>query len=423
MSIAQVNVGMEQALQTVFANDTLALQAFREKAWRAFQELPDHHFERSNFDDKLYDFTPKHAEGLGEWKNAVERFIDLDSDNPVLVFVDDVLVFTGGLDNLNQGIVVQPLRDAAQHPDILQKIGTVVAVDENKWIALQSAFWHNGVYIHVPKNTTVDGVLQIVHLTTEPGRGAFPRNLIVAETGSKLSLLDLYIANEEIEQELNFGVTEIIAAAGSHVNLGAISNLPKKTTSYWVRRAKVERDAHVDFIVGEMGDGYTVGEFGSLLLGDGSASNGYAFALGTGKAHMDLTAKMVHVGKFSQSDTSARGVMQGRAVGIYRGVTHIQKGASGAVGEQAEKLLMLSPKSRADAIPTLLIDENDVKCGHAASVGQISEEQLFYLMSRGITDADAKRMIVWGFLAPVLAAVPVEHVRQAIIQLLERKMS
>ncbi len=423
MSIAQVNSEIDHDIQKVFANDSVVLREFRENAQRRYQELPEPYFERSSLENRLYSFTPSEATEHAEWQKAVESLVELNSDNPLLVFVNGRLVFLSGMENLPVGVTIKPMREAAQEADVMKLLGSVVPVDENKWTALQSAFWQNGVYIRVSKNAVMPGVIQVVHLTTEKGRGIFPRNLIVADANSQLSVLDLYAALDDVEEELHVGITEVVAAEGSQISYGVISNFPKKTTSYWVRRAKAARDARVDFTVGELGEGYTIGEFGSLLEGEGSASNGHAVALGTGRAHMDLTAKMVHVAKFSQSDTSARGVMQGRAEGIYRGVTHIQKGASGAVGEQSERLLMLSPKSRADAIPTLLIDENDVKCGHAASVGQISEEQLFYLMSRGISEVEAKRMIVWGFLDPVLAALPVDRVRQAVVQILERKMS
>ncbi len=423
MSITQVSPELEHDVQKVFESDSAELKAFRENAKRRYQELPAPHFDRSSMENRIYSFLPTEAEETADWQKTVESLVDLNGEHPLLVFVDDRLVHLGGLENLPKGVTVQTLRVAAQEANVVTLLGNVVPVDENKWTALQSAFWQNGVYIHAPKNAVVPGVIQVVHLTTKKGRGTFPRNLIIADANSQLSVLDLYVASDEVEEELHLGITEVMAAEGSQVSYGVITNFPKQTTSYWIRRAKAARDSRVDFTVGELGEGYTIGEFGSLLEGEGSSSNGHAVALGTGRAHMDLTAKMVHVAKFSQSDTSARGVMQGRADGVYRGVTHIQKGASGAVGEQSERLLMLSPKSRADAIPMLLIDENDVKCGHAASVGQISEEQLFYLMSRGISEAEAKRMVVWGFLDPVLAALPVDRVRQAVVQVLERKMN
>ena len=423
MSITQVSPELEHDIQKVFESDSAALKEFRGNAQQRYQELPEPHFDRSSLENRIYSFIPIEANEPTDWQQAVESLVDLNGEHPLLVFVDDRLVHLGGLENLPNGVTVKTLREAAQEANVVALLGSVVPVNENKWIALQSAFWQNGVYIHAPKNAVIPGVIQVVHLTTKKGRGTFPRNLIVADANSQLSVLDLYVASDEVEEELHIGITEVIAAEGSQVSYGVITNFPKQTTSYWVRRAKAARDSRVDFTVGELGEGYTIGEFGSLLEGEGSSSNGHAVALGTGRAHMDLTAKMVHVAKFSQSDTSARGVMQGRADGVYRGVTHIQKGASGAVGEQSERLLMLSPKSRADAIPMLLIDENDVKCGHAASVGQISEEQLFYLMSRGISEAEAKRMVVWGFLDPVLAALTVDRVRQAVVQILERKMN
>ncbi len=423
MTTAQIGSDLEQDLQKVFGGDSGALRQFRVRAWQAYQTLPPHRFERSDLAGKLPAFAPQSARVAGDWRSVVAPYVDLDGDQPLLVLADGEPVYAQGLDALPDGVTTRPLREAAQEESVVRLLGSVVPVEENQWTALQSAFFQNGAYVHFSKNATFDGVIQVVHVTLTGGRGAFPRNLIVADEGSRLTVLELYLAPEGLLPDAHFGVTEVVARPGSQVDLGVVANLPKKTTSYTVRRALVERDARVDFTVGEFGDGYCVSEFGARLQGAGSASNARAVVLGSGRAHMDLTAKMVHEGVFSQSDTSARGVMQGRAEGVYRGITHIQKGASGAVGEQAERLLMLSPKSRADAIPMLLIDENDVKCGHAASVGQISEEQLFYLMSRGISEAAAKRMIVWGFLDPVLATLPASRVRQAVVEILERKMN
>lgn len=423
MTTTQVSPLVGQDWQTFFSNDGKSLYEFRERAYKEYQELPEPHFERSDFANRLYDFSFAPVKPPQDWRDDVEAIVDLAGEQPVLVFVDGHLEYTHGLNLIPAGVTVKSLRSAADDEAVIQRLGSVIPVAENKWTALQSACWQDGLYLHIARNTSFSGVIQVVHLTTQKGRGSFPRSLVVAEEGSQVSVLDLHLARPEVEEELHFGVTEIIAAADSRVSFGSIQDFPKHTTNYWLQRANVDQNARVDFVVGEMGDGYTVGEFGSSLLGAGSVSTGHAVVLGTGKAHLDLTAKMVHIGKFSESDTSTRGVMLGKADAICRGVTHIQKGASGANGEQTEKLLMLSPKSRADAIPILLIDENDVKCGHAASVGQISEEQLFYLMSRGISKADAKRMIVWGFLDPVLAALPVERVRNAVETILERKMN
>lgn len=409
--------------------DSDELLAKRLAALALYEELPLPKYEKSDVSRRKLDaftlFDQVKTTPLSAWEALVAPYIEGDAVHPLLVVADGEVVYTRGMAGLTAlGVQFLPLREAArQYPqEVLTRLHQAVPYEEDKLLCLGAGLWNEGVYVYVPKGVACPEPLQFVHVAKEGGRGSFVHNLIVAREQSQVTVLETYLAAEDLADNLHVGVTEVFVGAQAQVKDGIVQDLPRRSTNIMVRRALVEQDGVMDWVLGEVGDGYTVAEVGSRLVGAGSRSTSHAVALGSGRAHADLTARMVHEAKFSESDTTARGVMQGRAVAVYRGVTHILKGASGANGQQSEKLLMMSKDSRADAIPMLLIDENDVKCGHAASVGQINEEQLFYLMSRGISESEAKRMVVWGFLDPVLAKLPLGTVKQAVERVLERKM-
>lgn len=407
------------------AGEPAFLQEARRAMALSYGELPAPRYERSDVSRRnLEAFAVRSAEAPGDWRTLAEPFMGADDTHPLLVVADGHVVYERALDlHASQGVVFTSLRRAArQHEELVRRhLGRAVGADD-RLFALNGALWRDGVFLYLPRGVVVKEPLQFICVTTGAGFGTFPRNLIVAQAESGCTFLDAYTAPADLADELHVGVTEAVVGEHARVKLGTVSEFPRRSTTVVRRRALLARGAEAHWVIGEVGDGFTVSEFGSELLGDGSRSTSHAIAIGNGRAHMDITARMVHTGRFSESDTSARGVMQGRATAVYRGLTQIKKGASGANGQQVEKLLMLSPQSRADAIPMLLIDENDVKCGHAASVGQIDEDQLFYLMSRGISEMEAKRMIVWGFLDPVLAELPTDAVRAAALRAVERKM-
>jgi Fe-S cluster assembly protein SufD len=251
----------------------------------------------------------------------------------------------------------------------------------------------------------------------------FPRVLAVVEAEASLVFVDVLAADRELSSTFTAAVAECVVGAGGKVTYVGFQDLPRPVTGYVVRRAQLEQDAAVEWLFGEMGEAYLVAEYGTRLAGQGSRSNAKVIGLGIGRQHLDLTVKMAHEGRFTESEILARGVVLDRSNMVYRAVTAIEKGAVGTNGHQAENLLILSPSARADAIPMLLIEENDVRADHAASVGKINPEQLYYLMSRGIAEEDARKMIVRGFFDPVIGRIPLPGVRQVMENLVERKKS
>jgi Fe-S cluster assembly protein SufD len=323
-----------------------------------------------------------------------------------------------------QGVLFTGLETAVrEHSDLVQPyFMKAVAQNEHSVAALHSAVWNGGVFLYVPKNVSVELPVQALFLAEGTEGACAPHVLIVAEENSSVTYVENVISAGDAGERVVNGVVEVFAKAGAKVRAASIHNLGHGLTDLSYRRAVVEKDASVEWIIGELNSGNAVSDTTTLLKGDGSTSDTKVICVGTGDQRLSLTTRAVHFGKMSESDMITRAVMRDNATAIINGVTKIEKGATGANGQQTEKVLMLSPGARGDANPILLIDEDDVKAGHAASVGQVNPEQIYYLMSRGISKEMAQRLIIYGFLAPVVSEIPIAKIEDQLQRLVERKL-
>jgi Fe-S cluster assembly protein SufD len=189
------------------------------------------------------------------------------------------------------------------------------------------------------------------------------------------------------------------------------------------RFATVGRDGNLEWIVADLSDGRVISKSTTLLQEPGGHVDVKSVAFGANEMRSNITSEILHFGTHTTSDIQARSVMKDKATSILNSITKIEKGASKADGQQTGKVLMLDPEARGDANPILLIDENDVTAGHAASVGRIDPLTLFYLMSRGVSKAEASKLIIHGFLDTVIADIPSEALRSSIHETIEGKFS
>jgi len=326
----------------------------------------------------------------------------------------------------SKGVIFTDLETACkEHGELVQQyLFQAVKVDEDKLTALNAAIWNGGVFVYVPKNVEVELPLQAVLFNDNAEATFAPHIVIVADENSRVTYVDSAVSIKE-SVTANFthpAIVEVFVKAGAQVRFGTVHALSDNGVDLSLRRAIIENDGRVEWIIGDLNDGNTVSDTKSILMGRGSSSDAKIISVGQNKQQLSLTTGAVHFGKSSDSNMVTRAVMRDSSSAIINGITKIEHGATKANGVQAEKVLMLSPKARGDANPILLIDEDDVTAGHAASVGQVNPEQVYYLMSRGITKEDAERLIIHGFLAPVVSEVPVEAVRDQLQRLLERKL-
>ncbi len=404
---------LEKRLSALAAASELALPALEKTKidkWNIEQFLP---FQTSG-----------KAATAAELDDVVKAQIDVDAVKSLLVQKNASIVFHATAEELSkQGVIFTDMATALrEHGDLVQKyLLDVVQYDEHKLTALHTAVVNGGVFLYVPKNVEVDVPLQAVFEVAGDDALICPHVLIVAEAHSKVTYVDTYVSAEGSNMVAN-SIVEVYVGPGASVQVASVRSLSENVHDYTFRRAVVDRDGHMEWILGEMNDGNTVANNTTVLKGTGSRAETKTVSVGTGSQRQNLTSQVQHIGTHSESDMVSKAVMTGEAVSILNGITKIEKGAEKSNGEQAENILMLSEKARGDANPILLIDEDDVKAGHAASVGRVSEESLYYLMSRGISRQEAERLIILGFLEPVVAEIPIEEVKNRLRQALERKL-
>ncbi len=373
--------------------------------------------------------TYKQAEpihNIEELPQTAKELLQADQPgNNLIVQRNSGVVYRNLSDELaRQGVIFTDLETAVrEHSDLVRKyFMTVVQKDENRLTALHAALWNGGVFLYVPKNVRIPEPVQALFLTDDASAAFAPHVLIVAEANSYVAYVDNYVSAGEGGGLAHSGVVEVIVQPGAHVQFASIHSLDETRTDLSYRRAVVENDGKIDWIIGEMGSGNGMSDTVSILKGNGSASDAKVICVGTGEQKLNITTRAVHYGRNSESDMITRAVMRDEATAIINGITKIEKNAVGANGQQTEKVMMLSPKARGDANPILLIDEDEVKAGHAASVGQVSEEQVYYLMSRGISREQATKLIIYGFLAPVVSQIPIAKLEEQLQLLVERKL-
>ncbi|WP_210365229.1 Fe-S cluster assembly protein SufD [Bacillus sp. REN3] len=323
-----------------------------------------------------------------------------------------------------QGVVFTDIFTAArEYSDLLKKhFMSAVKPDENRLTALHAAFMNGGAFLYVPKNVHVKKPIQAIFLHDDAEANLFNHVLVVAEDNSSVTYVENYFSATESKSGLANIVTEVIAGSNAKVQYGAVDTLAAGMTTYVNRRGTADRDARIEWALGMMNDGNTISENVTNLVGDGSYGDTKSVVVGRGEQVQNFTTMVVHYGKNSEGYILKHGVVKDSATSIFNGIGKIEHGASKSNAEQESRVLMLSEKARGDANPILLIDEDDVTAGHAASVGRVDPLQLYYLMSRGIPKTEAERLIIHGFLAPVVNELPIEGVKKQLVEVIERKV-
>jgi Fe-S cluster assembly protein SufD len=376
------------------------------------------------WDVNSYGSYKKQAE-LSSIDELPETAKGLSNPDNLIIQKNSSIVFSHVAEQLKQqGVIFTDLETAVtQHSNLVQPyFMKAVASDENLLTALHTALWSGGIFIYVPKDVVVDIPLQALFVTDDAEASFVPHVIIVAEAFSSVTYVENFVSAGAAAPLVQNGIVEVYVKPGAKVVFASVHNMGESVTDLTYRRAIVENDGSVEWIIGEMNYGNSMSDTTSILRGNGSQSDAKVICVGTEEQKLNLTTRAVHFGKNSSSDMITRAVMRDSSTAIINGITKIEKGATGTNGQQTEKVLMLSPQARGDANPILLIDEDDVKAGHAASVGQVNVEQVHYLMSRGITKEDAERLIIYGFLAPVVSQIPLKNIEEQLQRLVERKL-
>ncbi|WP_246945654.1 Fe-S cluster assembly protein SufD [Bacillus pinisoli] len=364
---------------------------------------------------------------IDELPENVKTLIDTEQANHnLLVQRDQGVAFKTLSDELiKQGVIFTDIHTAArEHSELLQKyfMNDAVKVNDHKLTALHAALVNGGAFVYVPKNVEVEVPLQAIYVQDNKAANLFNHVLVVADDNSSVTYVENYVSSNTSSDALVNIVAEVIVGTNAKVTFGAVDNLAAGITTYVNRKGIVGRDGRLEWALGLMNDGNTISENVTHLIGDGSSADTKTVTVGRGEQKQNFTTSVIHFGKHSDGQILKHGVVKESASSIFNGIGKIEHGATKSNAEQSSRVLMLSEKARGDANPILLIDEDDVTAGHAASVGRVDPLQLYYLMSRGIPKTEAERLVIHGFLAPVVNELPIEGVKKQLVEVIERKV-
>lgn len=348
-------------------------------------------------------------------------------DNPKLVQVGTQTILEQmPVDLVDQGVVFTDLHSALELiPEVIQKhFGIALAYDSDKLAAYNYAYFNSAAVLYVPDNVEIDQPVEGIFYQDSQSDVEFNKHiLIILGKNAKLSYLERFesLGDGAVASSANISV-EVLALAGSQLKFAAIDRLGAHVTAYISRRGRHSQDATIDWALGVMNEGNVVADFDSDLIGNGSHANLKVVAASSGRQVQGIDTRVTNYGHNSVGHILQHGVILERGTLTFNGIGHIIKGAKGADAQQESRVLMLSDQARSDANPILLIDENEVTAGHAASIGQVDPEDMYYLMSRGIAKEEAERLVIRGFLGAVITEIPVKAVREEMIAVLDKKL-
>jgi Fe-S cluster assembly protein SufD len=287
-------------------------------------------------------------------------------------------------------------------------MGEAVAADTDKYTALHAAFWSGGTLLYVPENLTVELPFVSVLWQEMPQLAVFPHTLLVAGAGSEVTLVSelLSMGCEACPNTYHGGVTEIYAGPGARVRYINSQDMGRHVYDLRTQTAILERDSHLEWLSVTLGGKLSRSSQHTVLRGPGGEAKVTGLYLPDGKQHMAMDTLQDHVAGNCLSDLLYQGALLGRSRSVYEGTIRAWPGAQGTNAYQSNRNLLLSSKARADSLPKLEIEANDLRCTHGATISHVDEDQVFYLMSRGIPRPEAVRLIVEGFFQPALDRLP-----------------
>ncbi len=323
-----------------------------------------------------------------------------------------------------QGVIFCGMDQAVQeYPELVKPkfMTTCVPAGDNKFSALHGAVWSGGSFLYVPKGVKVEQPLQIYFIMNYPQYGQFEHTLIMAEEDSSVNYIEGCTAPHYETASVHSAVVEIFAGKHSRVRYTSVQNWSKNVYNLNTKRAIVQAGAVMEWIGGTLGSGVTMLYPCSVLAGEGARADHLTIALAGEGQVKDGGAKVIHLAPDTHSTVISKSISRGGGIARYRGLVKVKKGCYGCSAHVRCDGLILDSSSGSDTVPRMEIEENDVQIGHEATVGRISAEQLLYLRSRGISEEEATRLIIAGFVEPVVKQLPLEYAVE-INRLIEMEM-
>src|SRR5437868_784674 len=310
-----------------------------------------------------------------------------------------------------QGVLFLDMDSALrEHEDIVkQYMGTIIPQNDNKFAALNSAVWSGGSFIYVPPGVSIEMPLQAYFLINAENMGQFERTMIIVDEGAYVHYVEGCTAPIYSTDSLHSAVVEIIVKEGGRCRYTTIQNCSNNVYNLVTKRAVAYKDATMEWVDGNLGSKLTMKYPAIWLMGDRAHGEVLSIAFAGKGQHQDAGGKCVHVAPRTSSVITSKSISKNGGRAGYRGLLEVAKGAKGSKSKVVCDALILDEESRSDTYPYIRIDESEVDIGHEATVSKIGEEQLFYLMSRGLSEAEASAMVVSGFVEPITKELPLEY--------------
>ena len=324
-----------------------------------------------------------------------------------------------------QGVIFTSLEQAArEHPDLVEKhLGSAIRADEDgKFAAQNSAFWTGGTFLYVPAGVRVELPLRAFRWLTQEAGSVLGRTLVVAEEFSEVALVDELASGPFDARTLSNGATEIITGEGARVTYVALERLGAGVLHLTTDRLVAGRDAKITTVYVALGADVTRADIKCRLNAPGAHVDMLGLYLSEASQHVDHQTLQDHLAPHASSNLLFKGALMDRGRSVFRGLIRVHPGAQRTDAYQTNRNLILSAGARADSLPNLEIAADDVRCSHAATVGQLDEEEIFYLQSRGISRTEAMRLVIFGFFGEVLEQLHLEEVRAELVRAIERKL-
>jgi len=414
-------------------NEPAWMRQFRQEAWATFESIPwpkatDEAWRRTRLTgfklDKFQPFTSGVSQqSRSELPKLLATELDEMDSAASLIFQDGGVLYKDVSEDLaGKGVIFMDLQRAIrEHGELVRKhfMTQAVPTGHNKFSALHAALWDTGAFVYVPADTKVDLPLQVILNQATPGMAGFHHTLVIAESGAEVTVVDDLLGAKDGMQS---DVVEIIMGDNSVVRYMNLQDFDHSAWNFLNGRAIMGRDTDLRWIQVSWGSRTTKAFLDLDMQGTGGHGELLGIYFPTGKQHIDHQTLQIHRAPSCFSDLLFNGALKDKARSVYMGIIKVFPDAQKTDAFQRNGNLVLDSGARADSIPGLEIEADDVRCTHAATAAQVEDEYVFYLMARGLTRPQAERMIVQGFFQAVLDRVPVESVVHKLERVIERKI-
>jgi Fe-S cluster assembly protein SufD len=403
----------QRTVEAIAAGEPGWLKTQRLAAWQAYEKLPLP--TRRDLDWQRFNLRALNVEKLSAAlteKAAVTE--TLTGFSPALA---------------KQGVIFCDMATAiTKHGDLVKEyLGKNIAPDEpRKFGALHAALWRTGTFLYVPRDVRITGTLEILYRLSGQAAAGFPRTLVVVEPGAEATLVQKFVGGpppgSNGTASLHASATEVFVKEGGHLHYISYQNFDPNVFDFTLKRARVARDAEIDWVIGQFGGSFQRYDIECVMDGEGGTSSMYGVCFAEHNQQFGQFTKQHHKTGNTVSDLLFKNVLRDSAVANYAGMIKVEKDANGTNAYQANRNLVLSNKVKCDTKPILEIESNELRCTHGATVGRLEEQQMFYLRSRGLRAEQAREVLIEAFLDPVLARIQVDAVQKEFANLIHRKV-